>query len=151
MNKNIKKVRVRKDFPGFKENDVLGINGATGLFEYLYNDTVKEDTSEDYPVNAIGSVFKELAVNKPTLSKDQVLDNMEYFLDITDYIMQSQEWVFARIVELRGFIDKLDEDEKEGIVPENVNVKEAKTVWQNSIWELEVVAGIREPIRSDYI
>ena len=138
----LNKVKVVESFPGFKEGDVLSLNKSTGLFQYLYNE-LEEDNSP------LKNIYSELTEYKPSLSKDHILDDMSYFMDISEYEMKDKVWVEERIAELKDYMMKMDMDSKEGILPEDVNVHEAKTVWQNLIWELETVLGMRKSFRSD--
>ena len=144
-NRFINKVLVIESFPGFIEGDVLGLNTENGLFEYLYNDKAEASGSD----NALNNIYKELAEYKPSLSKEHILDDMSYFQDISEYETKSKDWMEERMLELKKFITNIDADSKEGLLPESVDVKEAKTVWQNLIWEYETILGMRRQYRSD--
>ena len=138
----LNKVKVVESFPGFKEGDVLSLNKSTGLFQYLYNE-LEEDNSP------LKNIYSELTEYKPSLSKDHILDDMSYFQDISEYETKSKDWMEERMLELKKFITNIDADSKEGLLPESVDVKEAKTVWQNLIWEYETILGMRRQYRSD--
>ena len=138
----INKVLVTSSFPGFVEGDILSLNTENGLFEYLYNDKSEESTTID-------AVYNQLAEYKPSLSKQHILNDMSYFQDISEYEPKSKDWMENRMSELKKFITNIDEDSKEGLLSELVNVKEAKTVWQNLIWEYETILGMRKSFRSD--
>ena len=139
----INKVSVIKEFPGANVGDIFEIN-QDGLFDYTYNSFNNEED------NAVEAIYGHLTVHKPTLSKSDVISNLgTFFVDISEFKMKSREWIEDRIAELKGYIIKIDEDNKEGLVSKDVNISEAKTVWQNNIWELETVLGKRTLYRSD--
>ena len=139
----INKVSVIKEFPGANVGDIFEIN-QDGLFDYTYNSFNNEED------NAVEAIYGQLTVHKPTLSKSDVISNLgTFFVDISEFKMKSREWIEDRIAELKGYITKIDEDNKEGLVSKDVNISEAKTVWQNNIWELETVLGKRTLYRSD--
>ena len=135
--KKINTVRVIKEFPGFKVNDVLKLDNKVGLFKYVYNDN--EETTED----AFVALFDDLAVHHASLSKKVVVDNLgTYFEDASEYSMRSREEVELRIAEYEHALRELDEG-KDGIL-QGMKEKEARTAWQNLIWENEWFLGRRE-------
>ena len=142
----INKVQVHKEFPGFDEGDVLILNKDTGLFEFSHNDSpiAYGHLSQDDTNTAVDSVFNAIAKHKPTLSKENIVRYMNYFYDISEYEMRDKQWVLDRVEQLKTFIRDLEIDEKNEVLPESVNAKESKTVWQNVIWEYETLLGMRK-------
>ena len=135
MDKQLNKVMVVAAFPGYEVNDVLIKNSENGLFEYSYN-TEKE--------NAIDSLYKSISENKPVLSLKDIVANMQFFANISDYIPKTKEEVEEQIDELNRAIG-LKHDEI-GDKDTNPDDAEALTVWQNMIWVLEWSLGKRSNI-----
>ena len=143
-NRILNKVKVRKDFPGFDEGDVLERNSSNGLFEFSHNNKKAIEGEASNLNSVIDNVVQEILGGTISLTKEQVLRNMDYFLDISNYQMQSKDWVIARVEELKDYIKNIEIDELAEILPSNVDVKESKTVWQNMIWEYEAFLGMRK-------
>ena len=120
--RHVNKVKVIKEFPGFKEGTMLYLNAEKGLF--------KEVSEESF-----GDLEELLIENRPALSKQQVLEYLgTYFEDASEYQAKSEEEIKRRIQALHDYIKTYKED---------VRYDEAVTVWQNMIWELEWVLGKR--------
>jgi len=120
--KHVNKVKVIKEFPGFREGTILYLDTENGLF--------KEVNEESF-----GDLEGLLLENKPALSKQQVLNYLgTYFEDASEYEAKSEEEIKRRIQALKDYIKTYKEDGR---------YDEAVTVWQNMIWELEWVLGKR--------
>jgi hypothetical protein len=133
----LNKVRVIQEFPGFDIDDVLILNKTTGLFEYSNKLLINNDI--------INNVYNAITDHKPMLSKKHISEHFDYYFeDISEYQMKDKDWVLERIERLKTFIKDLEIDEKNEAIPESVDVKESKTVWQNVIWEYETLLGMRK-------
>jgi len=135
--KHVEKVKVIKPFPGYQVDDVLMLDKDNGLFNYGYNN------GEDKDDTLVDTLAGYLNRYKGSLSKDDVLDNMgTYFEDISEYKAKNLDQIKSRINDLKSYIemyknkDNLSEELKE-------EKNKAITVWQNMIWELEWVLGMR--------
>jgi len=116
--KHVNKVKVIKEFPGFRVDTELVLDPVNGLFR-----------EEDEGLEGL------LLENKPALSKQQVLNYLgTYFEDASEYEAKSEEEIKRRIQALKDYIKTYKEDSR---------YDEAVTVWQNMIWELEWVLGKR--------
>lgn len=136
----INKVKVIKSFPGYDEGNILIKDKSTGLFRF-------DGESYNKNINSLTEVvFSKIVGNDISLTKKQILDNMEYFEDISDYEMKDKEWVLERIEELKIYIRELDKDVEDDVVSVDVDVKESRAVWQNIIWEYETLLGMRKLI-----
>lgn len=135
--KKINTVKVIKEFPGFKVNDVLKLDNKVGLFKYAYNDNDKD--GED----AFTALFDDLATHHASLSKKVIVDNLgTYFEDASEYSIRSREDVEKRIAEYEHALRELDNGNI-GVL-QGMDKTEARTAWQNLIWENEWFLGRRE-------
>lgn len=113
--REIDKVKVIKDFPGFDKGDVL---------VRYYDDTfiLQPANGEQYPTT-----------RSWRLDELEILSNIDkYFEDITEYVVKSPEQIEKAIEKIKDSIESEDSD------------YEAVLVWNNLIYCLEWVLGKRE-------
>lgn len=135
--KHVEKVKVISSFPGFMYGDILTLNKDTGIFYFTYNN--EEASTED----AIDMLSNYLNSYKPAISKEDVIKNLgTYFEDVSQYQAMSVDQIKSRIETLKGYIEMYRN--KDNLPEELIGDRDtAITVWQNLIWELELVLGMR--------
>jgi len=135
--KHVEKVEVISKFPGFIEGDILYLDRDTGKFNYVYNN------SDQLESDALSMLSNALDVYRPALSKESIVNNLgTYFKDISDYQAKNVDEIKSRINDLKDYISAY---KSKGNLSEEADKDRdvAITVWQNMIWELEWVLGMR--------
>lgn len=135
--KHVEKVKVISPFPGFMSGDILILDKGTGIFNFAYNN--EEASTED----AIDMLSNYLNSYKPAISKEDVIKNLgTYFEDISHYQAKDVDQIKSRIKDLKSYIEMYRN--KDNLSEELIEDRDtAITVWQNLIWELEWVLGMR--------
>jgi len=139
MNNKVNRVKVVKDFPGYKEGDVLELDSSTGVFHFI-NTTTEDGLKGDAFDLVTAEITGEI---KPPITKKEVsLYLGTLFEDVSIYKVRSYRELQNRVEELKATIDRLKDED--AIFGTNLDRDEALTVWQNMLWEYEWIMGERE-------
>jgi hypothetical protein len=141
MSKIVNKVRVMAEFPGYEIGDVLLLNPATGVFNFMKT-TTEDGLVSDNLLKGFDTVAFNLtdSVKQSFTKRDVILYLDEYFEDISIYKIRPPRELEERVHELKAHMARIKEDD----TFDELDREEAITVWQNMLWEYEWILGRKD-------